>query len=290
MRLGEDSLLLLLLIFLILDAAGGQVEASPGPGWKEQTDWSESERVGPPRRGPHFLPGLPTNVSITAGLLVTLPCRVANLKGRSVSWISEQDLQVLAVNGAIFTSDRRLKIRTWREGAVWAWDLVIETTTLEDAGVYQCQVNTRPKLTHLVALDVHLGRAVIPGPAEVYVESGSRLLLTCWVDAPPRPPGPITWLHNHDPIHADGSRGGVSLQEAQEGARATSRLTLTSVTPGDAGNYTCQPEDLSPAHVSVFVLKDEEPRAMHHDEGSSHSLHDLSLLVVALLLLLHMLR
>ncbi|XP_071548726.1 uncharacterized protein [Panulirus ornatus] len=155
MRLGEDSLLLLLLIFLILDAAGGQVEASPGPGWKEQTDWSESERVGPPRRGPHFLPGLPTNVSITAGLLVTLPCRVANLKGRSVSWISEQDLQVLAVNGAIFTSDRRLKIRTWREGAVWAWDLVIETTTLEDAGVYQCQVNTRPKLTHLVALDVH---------------------------------------------------------------------------------------------------------------------------------------
>ncbi|KAK8396191.1 hypothetical protein O3P69_005328 [Scylla paramamosain] len=54
--------------------------------WKEQTDWKEeADRNGPPRRGPHLLPGLPTNISVTAGRLATLPCRVANLKGRSVS-------------------------------------------------------------------------------------------------------------------------------------------------------------------------------------------------------------
>ncbi|KAK8742746.1 hypothetical protein OTU49_001654, partial [Cherax quadricarinatus] len=169
-------------------------------------------------------------------------------------------------------------------GAVWAWDLVIEETTVEDAGVYECQVNTRPKISHPVTLNVHLGGAVIPGPAEVYVEAGSRLLLTCWVQAPPKPPGPITWLHNYAPVHAEGPRGGVSIHVAQEGARASARLLLTSVTPLDAGNYSCQPEGLDAAHVSVFVLHDEEPRAMHDDRGSSPSRHDLSVLMLGLLL------
>lgn len=50
-------------------------------------------------------------------------------------------------------------------------------------------------------------------------------------------------------------RGGVSLHVAQEGARASARLSLTSVTPQDAGNYTCNPESLEPAHVTVFVLQ-----------------------------------
>ncbi|XP_050686688.1 hemicentin-1-like [Eriocheir sinensis] len=235
-------------------------------GWKEQTDWKEeADRNGPPRRGPHLLPDLPTNISVTAGRLATLPCRVANLKGRAVSWIRHEDLKVLATDGITFTSDTRLQVRAWRTGAVWAWDLEIHEATLGDAGVYECQVNTRPKISHLVTLHVHMGGAVIPGPSEVYVETGSRLLLTCWVQAPPRPPGPITWLHDQEPIHANGGRGGVSLHVAQEGAKASARLSLTSVTAQDAGNYTCQPESLEPAQVTVFVLQDEEPRAMHHD-------------------------
>ena len=50
-------------------------------------------------------------------------------------------------------------------------------------------------------------------------------------------------------------RGGVSLHVAQEGAKASARLSLTSVTAQDAGNYTCQPESLDPAQVTVFVLQ-----------------------------------
>ncbi|KAK8742748.1 hypothetical protein OTU49_001656, partial [Cherax quadricarinatus] len=105
---GMAFLLLLLLFLLLLHGRQGRgVTATPNPGWKEQTDWSESERAGPPRRGPHLLPGLPTNVSVTAGRLATLPCRVANLKGRSVSWIRQEDLKVLATDEVIFTSDER---------------------------------------------------------------------------------------------------------------------------------------------------------------------------------------
>ncbi|KAK8396190.1 hypothetical protein O3P69_005327 [Scylla paramamosain] len=50
-------------------------------------------------------------------------------------------------------------------------------------------------------------------------------------------------------------KGGVSLHVAQEGAKASARLSLTSVTAQDAGNYTCQPESLEPAQVTVFVLQ-----------------------------------
>ncbi|XP_069940290.1 BCL-6 corepressor-like protein 1, partial [Cherax quadricarinatus] len=229
-------------------------------GWKDQTDWREdSVRVRPLRHGPYLLPGLPTNVSTIAGRLATLPCRVANLKGRAVSWIRQEDLKVLATDGVTFTSDSRLQVRAWRAGVVWAWDLEIEEATLEDAGVYECQVNTRPKISHPVTLHVHVGGAVIPGPTDVYVEHGSRLLLTCWVYAPPRPPGPMIWLHNHSPIHAHGSRGGVSLHVAHEGARASARLSLTSVTLDDAGNYTCQPQGLDAASVTVYVMQTCQP-------------------------------
>ncbi|XP_071552154.1 protein CEPU-1-like [Panulirus ornatus] len=279
------TMCLLLHLLLLLASSGRLAEGSPDPGWKEQTDWKEeSDRGGPPRRGPHLLPGLPSNISVTAGRLATLPCRVANLKGRAVSWIRQEDLKVLATNDVTFTSDNRLQVRAWQTGAVWVWDLEIHEATIGDAGVYECQVNTRPKISHPVTLHVHTGGAVIPGPAEVYVEAGSRLLLNCWVQAPPRPPGPILWLHDLTPIHAHGDRGGVSLHVSQEGARASARLSLTSVTPHDAGNYTCQPEGLEPAHVTVFVLRDEEPRAMHHDEASSNMGLCLPLLLLALLL------
>ncbi|XP_063842570.1 hemicentin-1-like [Scylla paramamosain] len=191
---GQVMVMVVVVMVMLTRCAVG----SPEPGWKEQTDWKEeADRNGPPRRGPHLLPGLPTNISVTAGRLATLPCRVANLKGRSVSWIRHEDLKVLATDGNTFTTDIRLQVRAWRTGAVWAWDLEIHEATLGDAGVYECQVNTRPKISHLVTLHVHMGGAVIPGPPEVYVEAGSRLLLTCWVQAPPALPAPspgcTTW-------------------------------------------------------------------------------------------------
>ncbi|XP_068232373.1 zwei Ig domain protein zig-8-like [Palaemon carinicauda] len=275
-------------LFVILTLGTQSTVSDPHTGWKEETNW-KSGNDQQSRRGPHLLPDIPSNISVTAGRLATLPCRVANLKGRSVSWIRQEDLKVLSTDSVIFTSDTRIKIRAWRTGVVWAWDLEIEEATLEDSGVYECQVNTRPKVSHPVHLDVQLGGAVIAGPPEVYVETGSRLLLTCWVIAPPKPPGPITWLHDLVPIKTDDLRGGVSLHIAQEGAKASARLSLTSVSPTDAGNYTCQPEGLDTAQVSVFVLKDEQPRAMHHDTATSLTTTKLIELAIGILLI-HTLR
>ena len=42
----------------------------------------------------------------------------------------------------------------WRAAGVWAWDLHVANVTLQDAGVYECQINTRPKHSHPVELNV----------------------------------------------------------------------------------------------------------------------------------------
>ena len=62
-----------------------------GPGWSEETDWQHSawghqqQTLYPGALGPEFIPGLPSNVSVTLGNPAVLPCRVANFRGRSVS-------------------------------------------------------------------------------------------------------------------------------------------------------------------------------------------------------------
>ncbi|CAL4137375.1 unnamed protein product, partial [Meganyctiphanes norvegica] len=173
------QVLVLLLVALVM-VLGMVVPILAEPRWKEETVWRDhNAKPKSPRRGPHVLPGLPTNVSVTVGRLATLPCRVANLKGRAVSWIRTSDLNVLSVDDTTFTSDKRFKVLAWRTNGLWAWDLQINGTLREDTGLYECQVNTRPKISHPVFLSVHSDRATIAGPSEKYVNAGSRLHLSC---------------------------------------------------------------------------------------------------------------
>ncbi|XP_076028318.1 zwei Ig domain protein zig-8-like [Oratosquilla oratoria] len=276
------------LVQLVMLLTKGSCEAG---GWKEKkVVWKGKDPNA--RRGPVFVPGLATNVSVTAGMTAILPCAVALLRGRSVSWIRQRDLQVLTTNRATFTTDKRFRVVAPKQkpgigGGVQGWNLHIEVATPEDAGIYECQINTRPKLSHPVYLEVEPGSAKIAGPPEVYVELGSRLLLTCWIVAPPRPPGPLTWRHNDTDLDSQTDRGGLSLHVAVEGAEASSRLSLQSVTPTDAGNYTCQPVGLDGDTVTVYVMQDKLPAAMHHDNGSatttSPSPHPLSSLHITCL-------
>ncbi|XP_064098871.1 hemicentin-1-like [Macrobrachium nipponense] len=249
---------------------------SRGNGWKDETDWGQIyEKGSHPRKGPHLLPGLPTNVTVLEGRSATLPCSVANLKGRSVSWIRKEDLKILATDGVAFTSDQRMKAHAWRTGVVWELDLQIAPTTIGDAGVYECQVNTRPKISHLITLRVYDGRAKIVGPSEIFLEAGSPLVLNCRVDLPqsprPEPPPTIRWFQGVLPLNPDDDSGETSyIQTAQEGSSTVSVLSLSQVSSRDAGNFTCvsgtSPEG---ATVTVYVLQEKEPRAMHHDSSSS---------------------
>jgi len=78
-----------------------------------------------------------------------LPCRINNLEEHyTVSWIRAADVTVLSVGHVTFSSDQRFSVIQVPRPSLSAsdWTLVINNVTKEDAGVYECQVNTDPKI------------------------------------------------------------------------------------------------------------------------------------------------
>uniref|UniRef100_A0A8D8QJE9 Ig-like domain-containing protein n=1 Tax=Cacopsylla melanoneura TaxID=428564 RepID=A0A8D8QJE9_9HEMI len=94
------------------------------------------------------------------GQNITLPCRVRNLAEQTVSWIRTSELSILTSNIFTFTSDERFSVQH-PDGDSAAWGLRITGVRLEDAGEYECQVSTFPKLRHTVRLTVK-GKVMFP--------------------------------------------------------------------------------------------------------------------------------
>lgn len=69
-----------------------------------------------------------------------------------VSWIRKRDLHILASENFVFSGDQRFSVLHPANST--EWDLKIETTTIKDTGVYECQVNTEPKIKLSVFLEV----------------------------------------------------------------------------------------------------------------------------------------
>ena len=69
-----------------------------------------------------------------------------------VSWIRKADLHVLTSDVLTFTGDQRFSAH--HPVDTDAWTLQIKYTQLRDAGEYQCQVNTEPKISFSVFLQV----------------------------------------------------------------------------------------------------------------------------------------
>lgn len=69
-----------------------------------------------------------------------------------VSWIRKRDLHILTSMSVTYTSDERFTIVG--NPATDDWNLRIDYVQPRDAGVYECQVNTEPKIHRAVALKV----------------------------------------------------------------------------------------------------------------------------------------
>merc|ERR1711970_1682117 len=133
----------------------------PGPGpW----DWQQSA----PSNFPVFKPypvnkleqpdfmKINRNMSVAVGETAYLPCRVKNLDKHTVSWVRADDVTVLSVGHLAFSSDKRISVVQVPRPRLSAsdWNLSIEGATLEDDGMYECQVNTEPKINYKVFLRV----------------------------------------------------------------------------------------------------------------------------------------
>ena len=69
-----------------------------------------------------------------------------------MSWIRHRDTHILTVGSFPYTGDKRFSA-LHREGTN-EWTLQIVDPTLDDSGLYECQVSTKPVRAYLVHLQV----------------------------------------------------------------------------------------------------------------------------------------
>ncbi|XP_063909937.1 hemicentin-1-like isoform X2 [Zophobas morio] len=240
------------------------------------------ESVKPIVQRPYFDDVGPRNVTAVVGQSALLNCRVKHPGDRTVSWMRKRDLHILTSSIHTYTGDARFSVRHPEHSD--DWDLRITYVQKRDAGVYECQVNTEPKINLAIMLNVEDAQATISGPSEVYVKKGSTISLTCSVNVHSTPPSSVFWYHGHSVVDFDSPRGGISLETEKTEAGTTSKLLVTKALLSDSGNYTCMPSNASPASAVVHVLNGEHPAAMQTSRAGVRRqmalLASLSLLVV----------
>ncbi|XP_044257873.1 lachesin isoform X2 [Tribolium madens] len=250
----EAPFLLLLSSFFSVYVTGALVGVS------ESSKSRFVESVKPIVQRPYFDDVGPRNVTAVVGQSALLNCRVKHPGDRRVSWMRKRDLHILTSDIHTYTGDARFSVRHPEHSD--DWDLRIAYVQKRDAGVYECQVNTEPKINLAITLNVEDAQATISGPPEVYVKKGSTISLTCSVNVHSTPPSSVLWYHGASVVDFDSPRGGISLETEKTEAGTTSKLLVTKALLSDSGNYTCMPSNASPASAVVHVLNGEHPAAM----------------------------
>ncbi|XP_042865825.1 fibroblast growth factor receptor-like 1 [Penaeus japonicus] len=214
--------------------------------------------------GPYFPSPQPRNITVHQDTVAYLPCTVSQLGDKSVSWVRQRDADILTVDRYTFVRDDRLTVHFTPDTGTWT--LVIKYVQERDAGTYECQISTEPKMSMLVHLNVIVPQVEITGAVDKYVRSGSTARLECKVSSTVQLPDYIFWYHSGSRLlEYDHPR--VKITVARRGGQGsemsiTSTLVLTDARPSDAGNYTCLPSNLHNATTILHVLNDEHPAAM----------------------------
>jgi len=95
-------------------------------------------------------------------------------------------------------------------------------------------------------------KAQILGAPDLYIMSGSSLRLVCRLQGSTQAPVFVFWYHSDRMINFDTDRGLIVHINSTE-----SDLIMPYTNTSDSGNYTCQPENISPATIHVHVLQCE---------------------------------
>ncbi|XP_042877984.1 lachesin-like [Penaeus japonicus] len=213
----------------------------------------------------------PTQIKAQLGSSAYLPCKIKNLGDKAVSWIRNRDAHILSVDRYTFIADARFM--AWHEAVTQTWTLQIKFVQARDAGSYECQVSTEPKMSHFVHLTVVSPRVTIPGGSEIHVRSGSTVTIKCVVSHALHPPNYVFWYHEDTRV-SESSWTGVQQTPLTKvsGEASVASLTITSVDQQHAGNYTCAPAALTPVSATLHVLLNgERPAAMQHGTSGATS-------------------
>lgn len=104
----------------------------------------------------------PQNVTALVGDSAFLPCTVIHLGDRSVTWMRKRDLHILTAGVYTYSADERFRVLHPENSDDWT--LHIKFVTLRDAGVYECQVNSDPKISRKVTLTIRDSQLDDPQP------------------------------------------------------------------------------------------------------------------------------
>ncbi|KAK3879188.1 hypothetical protein Pcinc_016231 [Petrolisthes cinctipes] len=271
---GDGSVLVFILLIL--------ASAALTPPTDELSDGVTREKVKKGHPAPLFHPDTPSNVSTQLGAHAYLPCRIKNLGDRSVAWIRNRDSHILTVDRYTFISDERFT--AWHEADTQTWTLQVRYVQERDAGSYECQVSTEPKMSHFVYLNVVSPSVTIVGESDLYVKSGSTVSLRCVIANALQQPAFIFWYHGDERVVGRTDR--VVFLERKSADTSISTLTIPSLTLADSGNYTCSPASLRIVSVTIHVLSGEHPAAMQRGSAALPSHGLLLALATSLLWLL----
>ncbi|KAH8298281.1 hypothetical protein KR018_012649 [Drosophila ironensis] len=218
-------------------------------GQDAETDSDSNSDADTAQSLPIFDFGMPRNITGRTGHTeAIIKCRVDSLHDKSVSWIRKRDLHILTVGTATYTTDKRFQVTESKDSREWT--LHVKSPQAKDTGIYECQVNTEPKMSMAFQLNIIEispdAKAVISGPHDLHFKAGSAIILNCVVQQPSvKDIGPIYWYrgeHMITPFDADD--GPQPEPERNSPARG-------------AGNRH-EPEDVSPNDIMSEVALQRE--------------------------------
>ncbi|XP_050098152.1 zwei Ig domain protein zig-8-like [Anopheles aquasalis] len=211
--------------------------------------------------GPYLDGNGVSNVTTQIGTHAYLPCKVKQLGNKSVSWVRVRDDHILTVDRMTFIADERFQSFYVESSGVWT--LQIKYVQARDAGIYECQVSTEPKISARVHLHVVVPRTELIGDSDRYVKAGSAVILRCVVRGALEPPSYIIWYHGTQQIFTESRRGWKT--QLDRGApdldgdihSTIGSLIIESTRKKDSGNYSCSPSNSPPITVSLHVINGE---------------------------------
>ncbi|XP_041980588.1 lachesin-like [Aricia agestis] len=219
--------------------------------------------------GPYFDSSAPNNITAQLGTHAYLPCKVRQLSNKSVSWIRRRDAHILTVDRFTFIADERFQ--AFLVEATDTWTLQVKYVQARDAGVYECQVGTEPKMSHFVQLNVVVPKIEIVGESDLYVKAGSTVSLKCVITQALEEPAYIFWYHNDERV-LNYDRSLVEIRMERLAPDTTvGNLIIYNPRREDSGNYSCSPSNLDSASVVLHVLSGEQPAAMQHGNSASRA-------------------
>lgn len=211
---------------------------------------------------------LSPNVVGVLGKEIRLACYVTGLgKNRTISWIRHRDVHLLTVGRYTYTSDQRFSAH--HVPLTHYWQLRIRNVTHADAGRYECQISTTPPKGHQLDLRVVEPHTEVLGGADMHVDTGSTINLTCVSKFSPVPPPDVVWFHNDKEIGYDSPRGGVSVVIEKGIEKTTSHLLIQRARLKDSGIYRCSPINTVEASINIHVLRGKNPDAWQTNSSPS---------------------